>query len=188
MVMMRPERPAVGLPLEPALSDPTRPQLARRRRTARELGPGPISVVEQQVHEIGVTGVVVEERHEHVAGVPSNDEVLRLWKEPQPVGGEMALDEATMTLRLDDCRSVRSAPKNLASIHGDMSLRDAERPGSEHEGGKDPLRPRGTGLVGGRDEDVVVTGHEPVPTCAVEMMVAILAGAFRCPHVHGRES
>ena len=75
-----------------------------------------------------------------------------------------------------------------ASIHGEMlAAIGVQRPGSEHERREDALRPRGARLVRGRDDDVVVTGHEPIPPGAVEMMIAVLVDPLRHTTVHGTE-
>jgi hypothetical protein len=146
----------------------------------------PVGIVEQHVHELRVAGVVIEHRHEHVAGVASDHDVLSLREEPQPVGGEVTLDETAVTLGLDQFEH-RFDRAHEAGVdpRGEVADRHLKGAGPEHEGSEDPLRPRGPSLVGSRDEDVVITGHEPVPAGAVEMMVAVLAGAFRCP-VSGR--
>jgi hypothetical protein len=44
---------------------------------------------------------MVVQRHEHVPGIAANHDVLRLRKEPQAIGCEMALDEAAVPLSFD---------------------------------------------------------------------------------------
>src|SRR5271154_1938749 len=100
---MRPVGPAIRFPIEPTFADPTWPEFAGCRRAAWELGAGSFSVVQSRVHQVRVAGVVIEERHEDVARVASDDDVFGLLEEWDPVGGEMTFDEAAMTLRRE-CR------------------------------------------------------------------------------------
>ena len=86
-------------------------------------------------------------------------------------------------------RSGSIGPMKRASIHGESSCeRSGERHGPEHQCREDALRPGGARLVGGRDEDVVVAGHEPIPPRAVEVVVAILPSHVRRALVHDPES
>ena len=65
--------------------------------------------------------------------------------------------------------------------------RNLQWAGSEHERREDTQRPRGSGLVRGRDHDVVITGHESIPPGAVEMMVAVHVDPLRHTTVHDTE-
>ena len=83
--------------------------------------------------------------------------------------------------RLDGSRDAGVDPRREVP-HG-----NPQRPGSEHERREDTQRPRGSGLVRGRDHDVVITGHESVPPGAVEMMIAVDVDLFRHTTVHDSE-
>ena len=180
VVMMRPERPPVGLPLEPSLTDPARPQRARIGRAARELRARTLRVVEQRIRQVRVRAVVVPQGHEHVARVPPDHDVLRLGEEADPVGREVTLDEPLVGLRVErrDHRLDRPVESRVDPRRG-LHERRAAGIQPEHERGQDPLGPRGPGLVGRGHDDVAVANPEMIPPGAVQMVVAVLVGALR---------
>src|SRR3954452_18978778 len=101
MVAVRPERPAVGLPLEPSGTDPAWPEVGGLLGTARELRARTLAVVEQRIREVRVGAVVIPQRHKHVTSVAANDNVLRFWKVADAVRGKMALNETPVCLRIE---------------------------------------------------------------------------------------
>ena len=71
-------------------------------RTSRQRLPFEVRArVEQLVRQIGVSAVVIEQRHEHVATVATDDDVLDARIPRQAVERQMALHEATVLLRLE---------------------------------------------------------------------------------------
>ena len=185
VVVMRPERPAVGFPVEPALADPARPQLAGSAGQRGNSGPGRSASLNSRYTKSVYDAVVVPQRHEHVARVAPDDDVLRLGEEAQAVGREVALDEPPMRLRLDRLdhrldRPLEASVDPRREVHqvGSRGVRP------EHERGEDALRPGGPRLVRGRDDDVVVAHVEAVPARAVEVMVAVLVQSLRCRSRH----
>src|SRR6516165_2649501 len=178
-MVVRPVGPAVGLPIEPALADPAWPQFPGRSWAPWEFRAGPIGAVEQHVHEVGVGGIVVVQRHEHVARVATYHDVLRLREEAQPVCREMALDETTVALSLNgfEHRFDRSVEPGVYP-RGDLHQPGREWGTPEHESGGDALYPGRSSLVRSRDEDVVVTRYVPIPPRAIEVMIAVLASSL----------
>lgn len=116
--------------------------------------------------------------------VPSDDDVANVLPERQAVGGEVALDESAVTLRLEilQDRLDRTAEPRI-DPGGKLPEPCGQRLWTQHQQRDDALHPRRPGLVRGRDDDVVRAAPEAVPARAVEMVMAVDAGAFASfPH------
>src|SRR5215813_1690894 len=99
VVQVRPPRIALGLPLEPSARGPIAPQLVDIFRASRQFGPYPArSRVEQCDCGVSEPVIVVPERHEDIARVAPDVDVLERAIERQAVERKMGLDEAAMFL------------------------------------------------------------------------------------------
>ncbi len=101
MVMMRPVRPAVGLPGKRSPRYPRAPEVAGVLGTSGERSRFGGTGGEPLVRGRGVRSVVVPERHEHVASVSRHPDVANLREVRQRVQREVALHEAPMLLALE---------------------------------------------------------------------------------------
>ena len=101
----------------------------------------------------------------------------------------MALHKPAMTLRFKTVED-RLHRSNESSIdpRRDFGQSRTQRTRPEDQSGEDTLRPCRAGLVRRRNEDVIVVWYELVPTCAVEVVVAVLPGPLGWFQPHGDKS
>src|SRR5438093_7262894 len=183
--MVRPVGESVALPRMRRARDPQTPELADvfgrlEEGLRRRILPG----VQELARERGVGTDVVPGRHEDVARIPPDVDVLRALPVRQAVEGEVALEKAPVPEALDDL-------PHLGSRNDEARVRPGRHPMQrprkldrlEDEQAHDALRPRRPRLERGRDDDVVGTGNDVVPARRVEMMAPVDAGALReCGH------
>src|SRR5437764_9227194 len=179
--MVRPVGESVALPRMRRARDPQTPELADvfgrlEEGLRRRILPG----VQELARERGVGPDVVPRRHEDVARIPPDVDVLRAVLVTQAVQGEVALQEAPVPEALDDL-------PHLGSRNDEARVRPGRHPVQrfrkldrlEDEEAHDALGPGRPGLERGRDDDVVGTGNDVVPAHRVEMMALVDAGALR---------
>src|SRR5947199_3818937 len=179
--MMRQEGESVALPRMRRARDPQTPELADvfgrlEEGLRRRILPG----VQELARERGVGPDVVPGRHENVARIPPDVDVLRALPVRQAVQGEVALQEAPVPEALDDLPHLGSRNDEAGvgpGRHPVQRFRKLDR--LEDEQAHDALGPRRSGLERGRDDDVVGTGNDVVPARRVDMMTPVYAGALR---------
>src|SRR6516164_11618028 len=94
VVQVRPPRIALALPLKPSARGPVAPQLVDIFRASRQFGTYPArSRVEQCECGVSEAAIVVPERHEDIARVARDVDVLERAVERQAVERKVGLDE-----------------------------------------------------------------------------------------------
>ena len=173
-MQVRPERVAVAFPGKIALVDPVVPErvkigIQRRKRLADEPG----GVVERIDERLGVVRGVIPQRHENVADVAADHDVLHLRMIGQSIEGSVGFHEAPVRLRLQigdhffqrHDAHVDPGGNVVEGLRGRLILKDQQ--------GDDALHPGGAALHRGTDEDVVVANPDAVPAGTVEVMKLI---------------
>jgi hypothetical protein len=163
-MMVGPPRPALALPIEPAARHPRAPEAVDVVLPSWELRPAAVRRVQRLVDGVRIAGVVIAQRHEHVAGVAGDHDVLDLRPVRQPVERQMALHEAPVFLPFETVHHQPDASEQPAVDPRRVAVeRPVELRALKHQQAHDPLHPGRAGFVGRRDDDVVGSGLVAIP-------------------------
>src|SRR5216684_8123806 len=170
----RPEWIALGLPLEPAPSHPSAPQLMDIVRTSRQFIANPFRYAVECVDSFrGKVAVEVPKRHEDVTGITSDVQVLEASMKRQAVERQVRFDAAPMSLPFE--RGEHDLERGVAAFEKWRGLVD--RTGKLLSRGDqisdDSQSPGGTSPDRGRDDDVVGARRKEIPARTVHRMVLV---------------